>query len=128
MSQVVLITGAANGIGRRLAHLFAADGAAIAALDRDAAGLDSLTTALRAQGHSVAAAIGDVTRMSELVPAIANLEGQLGPVDILIANAGIGLETSALKFNAADFERVVAVNLVGVANSIAAVLPGMIER
>jgi short-subunit dehydrogenase len=128
MTQVVLITGAANGIGRRLANLFAAEGDAVAALDRDAASLTSLKSELKERGHSVAIAVADVTRADELAKAIANLEGQLGPVDTLIASAGIGLETSALKFNAADFERVVAVNLIGVANSIAVVLPGMIER
>ena len=122
----VLITGAANGIGRRLAALFAAEGRAIAALDRDPAGLETLAAELR--GKRIATAIADVTKMDELKPAIASLEQQLGPIETLVANAGIGIETSGLAFDAGDFERVVAVNLVGVANSIAAVLPGMIER
>jgi short-subunit dehydrogenase len=123
---VVLITGAANGIGRRLATLFAADGDAIAALDQDAAGLASLAAELR--GRSIATAVADVTRNEDLRSAVATLEQQLGPIDTLIANAGIGVETSALALSAADFERVVAVNLIGVANCIAAVLPGMIAR
>jgi short-subunit dehydrogenase len=127
MANVVMITGAANGIGRRLALLFAADGNAVAALDCDAAGLDSLSAELRSRGHSIATAVADVTRIDELRSAVAALEQQLGPIDTLVANAGIGIETSALAFNPADFERVVAVNLIGVANSIAVVLPGMIE-
>jgi short-subunit dehydrogenase len=56
------------------------------------------------------------------------LESRLGPIDILIANAGVGYETSALKLDAASMARVIEVNLIGVSNSISAVLPGMIER
>ena len=60
--------------------------------------------------------------------AVKEVESKLGPVDILIANAGIGMENSALSFRGEDFEAQVRVNLIGVANSVAAVLPGMIER
>lgn len=126
--SVLFITGAANGIGRRLATLFAAEGQAIAALDRDASGLESLAAELRSRNQIVATAVGDVTRVDDLRAAVAEFEKQLGPIDTLIASAGVGLETSAFAFDAAVFERVIAINLIGVANSIAAVLPGMIER
>ena len=52
----------------------------------------------------------------------------MGPNDVLIANAGIGRETRRSTFNAEDVEAQIRVNLIGVANSIGAVLPGMIER
>jgi short-subunit dehydrogenase len=126
MPSTILITGAANGIGRRLATLFAADGDSIAALDRDAAGLESLVAEMR--GRTIATVTADVTRIDELRAAVATLEQQFGPIDTLIANAGIAVETSAFALNPADFERVIDVNLIGVANSIAAVLPGMIQR
>src|SRR5215213_9812883 len=128
MPPVVLITGAASGIGRRLATLFAEGRYSIAAFDRDAAGLESLAAEFHVRRQLIATAIGDVTRIDELRSSAAAIEAELGPIDTLVANAGVGIETSALAFNPADFEQVVAVNLVGVANSIAAVLPGMIER
>jgi short-subunit dehydrogenase len=59
---------------------------------------------------------------------VKDLEQRVGPVDVLIANAGIGRETSAMSFRAEDVEAQVRVNLVGVANSIDAVLPGMLAR
>src|SRR5262249_35406087 len=63
-----------------------------------------------------------------LQTAVTGLEQQLGPTDLLIAAAGIGRETHALDFSPADMEAVIRVNLIGVAHSFAAVLPGMRQR
>ena len=60
--------------------------------------------------------------------AVGRLEAQLGPTDLLIAGAGVGRETSAADFDAEVFAETIRINLTGVANSIAAVLPGMRER
>jgi NAD(P)-dependent dehydrogenase (short-subunit alcohol dehydrogenase family) len=73
-------------------------------------------------------AVGDVTDREALSQAVAQTVQQLGPVDLLIANAGIGRLTSALDFRAEDIEAQVRVNLVGVANSVGAVLPSMLDR
>jgi short-subunit dehydrogenase len=124
--RVVLITGAASGIGRQLARDLAAEGAAVAGLDRAADALKSLETEL--SGRRVATEVADVTDRPALDAAVGRLTARLGPVDVLIAGAGVGKETAAASFNAADFEDIVRVNLVGVANSIAAVLPGMLAR
>src|SRR4051794_18619017 len=124
--RVVLITGAANGIGRALAELFAGEGARVGALDRDAGGLDALAAQMKS--GAVTTAVADVTDLAALRGATARLEGQLGPTDLLIANAGIGMETSALAFRAEDIAAQVNINLIGVANSIDAVLPGMVRR
>jgi NAD(P)-dependent dehydrogenase (short-subunit alcohol dehydrogenase family) len=123
---VALVTGAASGIGRAVAHLLAAEGARIAALDLNAEGLDALASELK--GRPVACAAADVTDPDATRQAVARLEGELGPTDLLLASAGIGRETSALQFRAEDFATLVRVNLIGVANSIDAVLPGMRER
>jgi NAD(P)-dependent dehydrogenase (short-subunit alcohol dehydrogenase family) len=124
--QVALITGAASGIGRGLALALAAEGARVAALDLRPEGLDSLAAELA--GKPLACAAADVTDADALQKAVAGLEEALGPTDLLIASAGIGRETSVQDFNPRDIAEQVQVNLIGVANSIAAVLPGMRRR
>lgn len=125
---VALITGAGSGLGRQLALLLAAQGKAIAALDLKADPLVELEQELTRSGGRCAWAVADVTDRSALGAAVAKLEEQLGPTDLLIPSAGLGIETSALSFRGEDFESVVRINLIGVANSIAAVLPGMLAR
>jgi NAD(P)-dependent dehydrogenase (short-subunit alcohol dehydrogenase family) len=125
---VALITGAASGIGRALAVALAQRGWAIAALDCREDGLVTLTAELRAQGRRCAWAVADVTRPAELQERIGELAQSVGPIDLLVASAGIGVETSAHELRAADVARVIDVNLIGVTNSIAAVLPAMIQR
>jgi NAD(P)-dependent dehydrogenase (short-subunit alcohol dehydrogenase family) len=124
--QVVLITGAASGIGRLVATMLHREGAKIAAIDLRSAPLESLAQELG--GERIGWRVADVTNSVELHKASMELAQGLGPVDILFASAGIGIETSALNMNSAEFTAVISVNLVGVANSIAAVLPGMLER
>ncbi len=125
-NKVILITGAGSGLGRELAVTLAGQGAAIAAIDLHPEPLLELASAL--PGRSVAWAVADVALREELHKACAHLVDKLGPVDVLIANAGIGVENSAFAFRAADFEAQVRVNLLGVAYSVEAVLPGMLAR
>jgi NAD(P)-dependent dehydrogenase (short-subunit alcohol dehydrogenase family) len=124
--RVVLITGAGSGIGRQMALDLARDGALVAALDLKPDGLSTLAAEL--SDKRVATAVGDVTDRESLYPAVRDLERRLGPTDLLIANAGIGFATGADPYDAAGIEAQVRVNLIGVSNSIGAVLPGMIER
>jgi NAD(P)-dependent dehydrogenase (short-subunit alcohol dehydrogenase family) len=129
--QVALITGAGSGIGRALALALAAEGARIAALDLHPQGLSELLHELAAQQASPgphASAVVDVTDPAAHQAAVVDLEGQLGPTDLLIACAGLGRKTSASDFSANVVGDVLRVNLIGVANSIAAVLPGMRAR
>jgi NAD(P)-dependent dehydrogenase (short-subunit alcohol dehydrogenase family) len=125
-NHVVLITGAASGLGRQLALTLAAEGAAIAALDLRPEPLQKLAADLA--GKRCAWAVADVTDPAALRVAVDSLQERLGPIEVLIANAGIGGETSALDFRTEDFEAIVRVNLIGVANSVAAVLPAMRAR
>ncbi len=124
--RVVLITGAASGIGRQLAFTLASEGAKIAGLDRQGEALERLTAELK--GGVVASGVADVTDLSAVRSVVSQLEGELGPTDLMIASAGIGIETPAETFRAEDFAAQIQVNLIGVINSIDAVLPGMIER
>ena len=124
--SIALITGAGSGIGRALAKLLASEGCAIAAVDLREEGLRSLADELAAK--SFAWACADVTDATRLQEATRELEAKLGPIDLLVANAGIAAMTSALDYNAEEMANIINVNLIGVSNSIAAVLPGMIER
>ncbi len=126
--RTALITGAASGIGRELALQLAKADVAIAALDVNASGLQSLADQLSKQERRCAWSVADVTQAHALKAQVAAVEGQLGPIDLLIACAGLGLETSALDYRADNMNAVLNVNLLGVSNSIAAVLPGMLQR
>src|SRR5262245_26088168 len=118
--QVVLITGAGSGIGRQLAKEFSKRGAIIASCDLAAPPQESLMAELKAAGapEPVGAwAVGDVTKRPSLKEAVDSLVAKLGPIDVLVANAGIGLENPAVGFSGEVFEKQVMVNLCGVANS-----------
>ena len=97
-------------------------------IDRVEDGLRSLADELAAEQKRCAWSVADVTDAVGLAQATRDLEAKLGPIDLMIANAGIGIETSGLSYSAADMAKVINVNLIGVSNSIAAVLPGMLER
>src|SRR4051812_3724588 len=124
--RVVLITGAASGIGRQFARALAGEGARVAALDRNAAGLAELEKELG--GKPFAGAAADVTDAAAVASAVRGLEAKVGPTDVLIAAAGLGKETTALDYPAELVADIIRVNLIGVSNSIAAVLPGMRAR
>ncbi len=124
--RVVLITGAGSGIGRQLARTLADEGALIAGVDLQGEALEKTIGELPAGRAAWAAA--DVTDRTALRQAVAQLRERLGPVEVLIASAGLGFETSALAYRGEDIDTIIRVNLIGVSNSIDAVLPEMIER
>jgi short-subunit dehydrogenase len=126
--KVALITGAGSGIGRELARQLSALGTAIAAVDYREEGLKQLDEEIKSRQGRCATAVLDVTQPERLRDGVAELEKTLGPIDLLIASAGLGLETTGLDYQAEVMNKVIGVNLLGVSNSIAAVLPGMLER
>lgn len=127
-SSTILVTGAGSGLGRGLSLRAARAGFSVAALDLHEVGLVSLAAELAKDQRPCRWATADVTDAPGLEAKIKDLESQVGPIDLVIASAGIGAETSALDFQASVMARVIGVNLIGVSNTFAAVLPGMLER
>jgi short-subunit dehydrogenase len=125
---IVLVTGAANGIGRATAAALARSGTPLGVIDRDGPALLDLTRALREQGASVAAAVVDVTDRASLLQGVAGIAAALGPIEVLVACAGIGTLTLVPELDTSSLRKTLDVNLVGVAHSIECVLPGMIAR
>jgi NAD(P)-dependent dehydrogenase (short-subunit alcohol dehydrogenase family) len=127
--QVILITGAARGLGRALAEEFARQHAKLALLDLPNSQLIDVAYELHKLGApGVYIASVDVTSVERLSKALAESIETLGPIDVLVANAGIAIDTPMTPFALDAFKKQIDVNLVGVANSIAAVLPGMLQR
>jgi 3-oxoacyl-[acyl-carrier protein] reductase len=124
----VLITGAARGIGRGTALALAEQGCKLGLIDRDAGLLDEVAVGLTAKGITVSVASADVTDRESLTRAVLAIEAKLGPTDVLIACAGIGGLTQVPDLDIDGLKAMLGVNVVGVANSIEAVLPGMIAR
>jgi short-subunit dehydrogenase len=120
---VVLVTGAANGIGRATAEALSALGYRLGLLDRDAARLAEVADALKAPF-----ATADVTDGPAVRDAVARLEAEAGPADVLLACAGIGGLTLLPNLDSGALRAMLEVNVVGVAHAIEAVLPGMIAR
>ncbi len=123
--QVVLITGAAGGIGRALARGFAADGALVVVFDRDERGLGE--TARDAAGEMLVVG-GDVTSAADVQGLTRACIEQHGRIDVLFNNAGIGNMEPFLEQRFERWEEVIRVNLIGAARCSHAVLPGMLER
>jgi short-subunit dehydrogenase len=125
---LVLITGAANGIGRATALELARNGVRIGLIDIDSAGLESLASELRSAGATFVAEAADVSRRHPLLQAVKEIESTLGPVDVLVACAGFGTLTLVPDLALDTLRRTFEVNMFGVAESIEAVLPGMLTR
>jgi 3-oxoacyl-[acyl-carrier protein] reductase len=86
--QVALVTGSSRGIGAAIAAELARRGAAVAVHGRDKEAITSVAAGIRADGATAIAVNGDVTRLSEIEAMRGQIEDGLGPVDILVANAG----------------------------------------
>jgi NAD(P)-dependent dehydrogenase (short-subunit alcohol dehydrogenase family) len=110
-NKVAIVTGAANGIGRACARRFAADGAAVALADVDAKAGEEAAAALRAEGARAIFVETDVTKRPAIEALVKRAVSELGPVDILLNNAGVGLSASLLEMTDEFFEKVLSINL-----------------
>jgi 2-dehydro-3-deoxy-D-gluconate 5-dehydrogenase len=109
--EVAVVTGGNGGIGRGIALGFAEAGAVVAILARNDEKNRAVVDELAKAGVPAIAVSLDVTRRDQLAPAMEEVERKLGPISILVNNAGIAIMRSALKFSAEDWDRVIETNL-----------------
>ena len=128
MGKVAVVTGAAQGIGRGIAHRLAQEGARIAVADINESGAAKTAAEINATGAVACAVVLDVTSLKSAMAAAEMVESQLGPVDILVNNAGWDKLEPFVESTPETWDRVIAINYRGVLNCCKAVIPGMQAR
>lgn len=126
--QVAVVTGASSGIGRALAVELARQSCRVGLIARRREALEALLREIREAGGTAAAAPADVSRRSEAVAAVRQLAEDLGPVDLLVANAGIGWPDVLDPLSVERIEEMLRINFLGVIYACEAVLPEMLRR
>jgi short-subunit dehydrogenase len=127
-NKVVMITGASSGIGGALAVELAKRGARLGLVARRAEALAGIARSIEANGGLAIVLPADVRDADSLRQAAEQLRSQVGSVDVLIANAGIGPTRDASGMDPAEVSEVININVVGAVNSVAAVVPQMLAR
>ena len=125
-AKVALVTGAARGIGRGIAHRFAAEGAKVGILDLDAATCQTVVDEIRAAGGRALEIRADVSDPAQVASAHAKLRDHFGNVRVLVNNAAVMPAGTLHETSIEDFDRCIAVNLRGAYLVSRAVIPGMI--
>ncbi|MCX6130822.1 MAG: SDR family NAD(P)-dependent oxidoreductase [Proteobacteria bacterium] len=128
MQKVALITGASSGLGIELARQLAAKGYDLALVARRQHLLDEIAKELRPSGQRVLLLCADVSIWTDIKAAIERTEQELGPISLLVANAGISSNAPLRRFDAIEARRVYEINVIGLMQTIAAALPFMLGR
>ena len=126
--KVALVTGASRGIGFAIAHRLGRLGAKVSLSARDAKKLEDARKDLQREGATALAVPADVTRAQDIVALVAKTEQLLGPIEVLVNNAGIGYFGPTHEANESTWDGILDTNLKSVFLTGKAVAPGMIER
>ncbi len=126
--QVAVVTGGTRGLGKEFARALAAAGASVAVLSRNQAECDAVAVELADNGTAAVGVEADVTDRAQLERGVELIEETLGPMDVLINNAGIALKKDALDVSFEEWSHVLSVNLDGVWNCSQIFGRGMVAR
>ncbi len=126
--RTVVVTGGAGGIGAALCRGFAGEGGAIAVLDRALGAATAVADEIVATGGRAVAVECDITERPSVDAAVERVSAELGPIDVLVNNAGWDLFVPFLQTKPEDWSKLIDVNLVGALHMHHAVLPGMVAR
>ncbi|UOQ95424.1 3-ketoacyl-ACP reductase [Halobacillus shinanisalinarum] len=126
--KTALITGAGRGIGRATAIALAKEGVHVGLVGLTEANLEKVSAELESVGINISVASADVSDIESVNQAVKQVKSDLGSIDILINNAGIGKYGGFMDLNPEEWEKVIQVNLMGTYYVSRAVLPGMIEQ
>jgi short-subunit dehydrogenase len=122
-NRVVVLTGAASGIGAALAQQLASKGAHLALIDRDRPALEQVTETIRQPGLPVRHYVADLSDPAAIQPLPQAIHADLGPASVLINNAGIALTGTFEQATAEQFDRVMAINFQAPVSLVRAFLP-----
>lgn len=126
--QVALVTGGTRGLGLAIATRLAAEGASVAVVGRDKERAREVALELSGTGVPAVGVGADVSSWEDAQRAVAKARSVLGPIDIVVANAGIGVIGPVADADPADWRRMMDINYLGTAHITKAALPGMLER
>jgi len=125
---VAFITGAAKGLGKAIALRLADDGFDIVVSDLASEDVSSVVDEIKAKGRKALGLPADVTSAEQVEAAVQKAVEELGGIDVMVANAGIGFFGSFLELTEAEFDRVINVNVKGVFNSFHAAAKQMVKQ
>src|SRR6266545_493209 len=122
-----VVTGGASGIGRGICLRLARDGANVAILDLDLAGAEKVAAEIVALGRKALACQVDVVNRAQIDAAVAHARKELGPIHILVNDAGVGEFVPLAQMSEAQWDRMIAIHLKGTFNCTKAVVQDMID-
>jgi 2-hydroxycyclohexanecarboxyl-CoA dehydrogenase len=126
--KTVIVTGGAGGIGGAACRRFAAEGAKVAVFDMNLEAAQKVANEINASGGIAAAFNCNITDRGQVDAAVAGVEAELGPIDVLVNNAGWDIFKPFTKTVPAEWDKLIAINLTGALHMHHAVLPGMVAR
>lgn len=126
--QVVVVTGGGGGIGGATCKRFAQEGAKVAVFDMNLAAAQKVAADIQVAGGVAAAFACNITDRAAVDAAVAATEAQLGPIAVLVNNAGWDIFKPFTKTVPAEWDQLIAINLTGALHMHHAVLPGMVAR